>query len=206
VWVDEDYIRENHSIWELLRRIPQVKGTFDTHDPILYNSRGEREDYQCLILEHQKELSGTSLSDGRTTSRPSNQTMLVIDRRLSSRQWRMSQWNQFAHGIPQWSPYTYRWSDTPGKMTGHVLLPKYSREPEWVVKPDGDVCTYCDRLITDDQPVAVEYTFPDDMQIKALNGTFEWVKKRHHLDCMVRFMIEPPMFTSNDTISILGGV
>jgi hypothetical protein len=79
VWVNKDYTRSHPKVWDTIKDIPQVKGIYDTYDPSVCDSRGEKGDYQCLILEHQKELSGTSLLDGRMINLPSNQTMLVID-------------------------------------------------------------------------------------------------------------------------------
>jgi hypothetical protein len=188
VWMDVDYIRENPSRWELLKAIPQVKGTFDTHDPRLYKANGERGDYQCLILESQKELSGTSLSDGLTTNPSSNrlpsQTMLVIDRR-SRPTWNQPFWNQ-----PFRAPFTYGSVESRAVSSGLTLPYDYSRK-EWVVKPDGDVCDYCERIIADGEAVAVSFEFPNDMYQAIFDHTFQWIRKQHHLRCVADAMIEP---------------
>jgi len=189
VWVDKDYTRDHPEAWSELEKIPQVKGIFDTSDPFLYNSRGEKENYQCLTLEHQKELSGTSLSDGPTTSPRSNQTMLVIDRKSRIRI--QKRWN------PSRIPFTYAPQKVSRDVTiGLDVLPGSGREPI-VVRPEGGRCGLCDGLIGKDDAVTVSLELPDDYMQRIFDRTFEWNRKRNHLECMAASMAPCPITGAN---------
>ena len=175
VWVDKEHAREYPATWAQLQSIPQVKGVFDTSDARIYRSDGEREDYQCLTLEHLKELSGTSLSDGPTISpcQQSNQTELLID--LRSNLWERLNRNPF-----MFAP-----------MSMPTLKSPYS-EKEWIIRPDGDMCFYCGRLITNNEPVALEFVFPNgDLRQLINEQRFKWDRKRHHLSCAAEAMTQP---------------
>jgi hypothetical protein len=56
-----------------------------------------------------------------------------------------------------------------------------------VVKPDGDVCDYCERIIADGEAVAVSFEFPNDMYQAIFDHTFQWIRKQHHLRCNANY-------------------
>ena len=177
VWVDKDSIKARPEIWGAIKHIPQVKGVYDTYDPTLYKPDGEKENYQCLILVTHKELSGTNLSVGQTTSVPPSAqnpllTTLVIDR--------MSR-----NPLPLRVPFTYGvptgMMTAPTEFGPSIIVP--SHDKQWVVRPKGDVCEYCDRLIADDEQVVVAFEMPDEYRQKLNDGSFKWIEKKAHLSC-----------------------
>ena len=178
VWVDKDSIKARPEIWGAIKHIPQVKGVYDTYDPTLYKPDGEKENYQCLILVTHKELSGTNLSVGQTTSVPPSAqspllTTLVIDR--------MSR-----NPLPLRVPFTYGvptgMMTAPTEFGPSIIVPSHNKQ--WVVRPKGDVCEYCDRLIADDEQVVVAFEMPDEYRQKLNDGSFKLVEKKAHLSCV----------------------
>ena len=166
VWVDVDLKQSDPEAFDTLMAIPQVKGTFDTSDGRIVDIYGNIGDHQCLTLENHKELSGTSLLGGRTT-------MMVIDRVGHQTQ------SPMYNDLSSLSRNLY----TLG-LASVIAAPT----KEWVVKPEGKYCDFCDRLIADDEVVVVNWdmTSDGDLTTLVLNHQFHWDVKWRHLECLTR--------------------
>ena len=152
-----------HPFWyDRMNYIPQVKGTYTIHPPTVLDAFGNPYGgLACLTLESQKELSGSSLSDGPTT-------------------------NLLAYRNPNLFPWTnHPWSqgriNSYGKLESDIL---YIPEPATtVLRVEGERCSVCDQLICKDEEIAERWDLPEDFETKEIGNDFSFVKKHSHLRC-----------------------
>lgn len=161
-WVDKDLEcspETDREKFDHFMSIPQVKGVYDTFDPRVVNIFGNEGDYQCLTLETRKELSGLSLSGGRTMT-------MIIDNQGESR--------------PEWTQ--------PVNQTETPIGSLYTPTKEWVSRPKGRYCGICRERITDNQLVIVNWDLPltGDLCALVLNHRFHWDVKWIHMECSPR--------------------